>query len=300
MIYTVTLNPAIDYIMHTDKINIGETNRSTGEEIYIGGKGINVSLILRELGTESTALGFVAGFTGEEFEKQLEKRGVKSDFVKLSKGNTRINIKIKGDAETEINGKGPDISENDLEKFFAKINNIKDGDTVVLAGSIPGSLPDTTYSRILEILKDKKINCIVDASGKLLINALKYKPFLIKPNKAELFEIFGLEKGNEKDISECAARLREMGARNVIVSMAREGALLLTEKGDTIKICAAEGKTVNSVDAGDSMVAGFIQGFIEKSDYAYALKLGGACGAATAFSKDLATREEILRVFDTL
>ena len=300
MIYTVTLNPAIDYVMHTDKINIGETNRSTSEEIYIGGKGINVSIVLRELGTESTALGFLAGFTGREFEKHLQEIGIKSDFVMLSEGSTRINVKIKGAKETEINGKGPEISDSDLQRLLLKIENIKDGDILVLAGSIPGSLPDTTYSRILEVLKDKKINIVVDASGKLLVNALKYKPFLIKPNKCELFEIFNIKNGNTEDVLSCARKLQEMGARNIIVSMAREGALLLTENGDIIRINAAEGKTVNSVGAGDSMVAGFIHGFIEKSDYEYALKLGGACGGATAFSDDLAKREEILRIFATL
>lgn len=300
MIYTVTFNPALDYVMQTGEINIGETNRSTSEEIYIGGKGINVSVILGELGVESTALGFVAGFTGEEIEKRLRDRGIKTDFVTLESGNSRINVKLKGEEETEINGKGPDIPEKQLSEFFAKIDNIKNGDTVILAGSIPGSLPDTSYSDILSRLSDKNVNTVADASGKLLVNVLKYKPFLIKPNTFELSEIFGTEPKNDEEITELARELQKMGARNVLVSMAREGALLLDETGKVQRVKAADGKTINSVGAGDSMVAGFVAGMNLKNDYSYALKLGSACGAATAFSKDLATKEKILEIFDTL
>ena len=296
MVYTVTFNPALDYVMQAGDIEIGSTNRSLGEEIYIGGKGVNVSLVLHELNVDSTALGFIAGFTGDEFERQIKNRGVKSDFIKLSKGNTRINVKIKGGDETEINGKGPDISMAELKMFLSKIREIADGDILVLSGSLPGSLPDTTYCDILEILKDKKINIVVDTSGSLLLSVLKYKPFMIKPNFSELCEIFKKGIKGEKEIAEYAKKLQEMGARNVLVSMARDGALLLTENGDVIKISSMEGTTVNSVGAGDSMVAGFIAGYMETSDYSYSLKLGSVCGAATAFSKDIAKRDKILEI----
>lgn len=300
MIYTVTFNPALDYIMHTGKINIGETNRSKSEEIYIGGKGINVSLILRELDTESSALGFVAGFTGNEIESRLAQKGIRTDFVKLENGNTRINVKIKGESETEINGKGPDIDGEALSEFFVKLKKLNDGDTLILAGSIPGSLPETSYSDILQAVSDKNINTVVDASGKLLVNVLKYRPFLVKPNTFELSEIFGKMPQNEDEIIEDARKLRNMGARNVIVSMAGDGAILLDETGKVHRRGAGVGKVVNSVGAGDSMVAGFVAGYQETSDYEYALKLGTACGAATAFSSDLASRDKINEVFDTL
>ncbi len=299
MIYTVTFNPALDYIMHTGEINIGETNRSSSEELYIGGKGINVSLILRELGIESTALGFIAGFTGKKITECLSEKGINTDFVQLPNGNTRINVKIKGESETEINGKGPDISSDALSEFFRKINNLKDGDTIVLAGSIPGSLPETTYSDILDVLSNKKINSVVDASGKLLVNVLKYRPFLVKPNTFELSEIFGIEIKEEQEIIKYAQKLRDMGARNVIVSRDKDGAILLSEDGKSHKIGGAKGKTVNSVGAGDSMVAGFVAGFMQSSDYSYSLKLGAACGAATAFSKDLAVKSKIIEMFET-
>lgn len=300
MIYTVTFNPALDYIMHTGRVNIGETNRSKSEEIYIGGKGINVSLILRELDTDSTALGFVAGFTGDEIESRLIQKGVKTDFVKLEYGNTRINVKIKGESETEINGKGPDIDKTALSAFFSKLKALDDGDTLILAGSIPGSLPETSYSDILEAVSHKKINTVADASGKLLVNVLKYRPFLVKPNTFELSEIFGSMPQNEDEIIEDAKKLRDMGARNVIVSMAGDGAILLDETGKVHRRAAASGKVINSVGAGDSMVAGFVAGYAKTSDYEYALKLGAACGAATAFSSDLATKEKIEEVFATL
>jgi len=300
MIYTVTFNPALDYIMHTGDISLGGTNRSSSEELYIGGKGINVSLVLKELGIKSTALGFVAGFTGAEIERRLEEKGITPDFVKLSSGNTRINVKIKGSYETEINGKGPDISSAELSAFFEKINSLESGDCLILAGSIPGSLPSTAYSDILEMLADKDICAVVDASGKLLVNVLKYKPFLIKPNTFELSEIFGTVPENEDEIITYAKELRKMGARNVLVSMAKDGALLVSENNVVHRIGAANGKAVNSVGAGDSMVAGFIAGYMEKKDYDYALKLGTACGAATAFSSDLAAKEKIDEIFASL
>ena len=300
MIYTVTFNPALDYIMHADNISIGETNRSTSEEIYIGGKGINVSLVLHELGTESTALGFVAGFTGDEVVNRLTEKGVLCDFVRLPHGNIRINVKLKGNAETEINGKGPDIPEKEYSAFLEKIKALSDGDTIILAGSIPGSLPNTVYADILAMLSDKNINTVVDASGKLLLNVLEYKPFLVKPNTAELSEMFGVKIQSEEEIIHYAERLRKMGARNVLVSRAAEGAILLSEDGNIHRIKAAVGKAVNSVGAGDSMVAGFISGYMEAGDYAHALKLGTACGAATAFSSDLAERSFIDEIFASL
>ena len=300
MIYTVTFNPALDYIMHTGEITPGETNRSSSEEIYIGGKGINVSLVLSELGTESTALGFVAGFTGDEIVKRLSDKVIKTDFVRLRDGNTRINVKLKGTSETEINGKGPDIPEEALLEFFEKIKNIKDGDTIILAGSIPGSLPETSYSDILEVLSEKNVKAVVDASGKLLLNVLKYRPFLVKPNTFELSEIFGEMPQNEEEIIADARKLRNLGAKNVIVSMAKDGAILLDESDRVHRLKAAQGKVINSVGAGDSMVAGFVAGYEKTSDYSYALKLGTACGAATAFSSDLASGEKIKEIFSSL
>lgn len=291
MIYTVTFNPAVDYVMHTDSIINGATNRSFSEEIFFGGKGINVSLVLSELGVKTKALGFVAGFTGAAIEQYLESVGVDSDFVHLENGFTRINVKIKCNEETEINGRGPDISEDKLNKFLLKLESIKDGDTLVLAGSIPSSLPNDIYENILKKLLHKNIRIVVDATGDLLKNVLKYKPFLIKPNKDELKELFNKELSSNQEVIECAFKLREMGAQNVLVSMAKDGAVLVDSYGNVHYQQSANGTVINSVGAGDSMVAGFLAG-VDKG-YAYALKLGTASGGATAFSHGLATKSEI-------
>lgn len=292
MVYTVTFNPAVDYIVHTKQLTPGATNRSDSEEIYFGGKGINVSIVLSELGMKSKALGFVAGFTGEAIEKGVAEKGIDADFVHLTEGFSRINVKIKSGEETELNGQGPKIPDEAVEKLFTKLDELKDGDTLVLAGSIPSSLPSDIYERILARLDGRNIRTVVDATKDLLVKVLKYKPFLIKPNNFELGEIFGVELRNTDEIIEYAGKLREMGARNVLISMAGDGAVLLDENGKTHVCGVCRGTVKNSVGAGDSMVAGFIAGY-EKVGYEYALKLGTAAGGATAFSEGLATKEKI-------
>lgn len=299
MIYTVTFNPAVDYIVHTDDIRIGEVNRSQCEKIYFGGKGINVSLVLSELGIISKALGFVAGFTGEAIEKGISERGIDTDFVHLENGFSRINIKIKTSAETELNGQGPDIPQEKIDELFSKLDKIRDGDTIILAGSIPSTLPSDIYEKILAYLSNRRIRAVVDASGKLLLNVLKYKPFLIKPNNFELGEMFGVKLKNTQEIVKYASMLKKMGAVNVLVSMAGDGAVLIDEIGRTHISGACSGTVKNSVGAGDSMVAGFIAG-LENGDYDYALKLGTAAGGATAFSDGLAKRDEIFGLFELL
>lgn len=293
MIYTVTLNPSIDYIVRLDELKTGITNRTTSEEYYIGGKGINVSCVLAELGIKSTALGFVAGFTGEAIEKGLKNPKITADFISLKSGISRINIKIKAGEETEINCQGPHIDDEELLNLFDKIDNIQSGDTLILAGNIPNTLPDDVYVRIIERLRGKNVQLVIDATKKLLVNSLKYKPFLIKPNRQELSEIFEKTVRTESDVVKYAQELQKMGAKNVLVSLGGDGALLVDEYGKLHKEGVVKGKVLNTVGSGDSMVAGFVAGWIEKEDYAYALKLGSACGNATAFLNGLATREKI-------
>ena len=293
MIYTVTLNPSIDYVVHIDKLVNGITNRTTGEEYYFGGKGINVSHVLAELELDNTALGFVAGFTGEAIEKGTKHPRITTDFIHLKEGVSRINVKIKSDEETEINGQGPHIDDEALAAFMEKTDVIGDGDTLILSGSIPKTMPDDVYERILERLKDRDVRIVVDATKKLLVNSLKYRPFLIKPNRQEISEIFGAEVKDEETTLFYARRLQEMGARNVLVSLGGDGAMLLDETGAVHKRGVIKGKVRNTVGSGDSMVAGFVAGCIKNGDYAYALKLGSACGNATAFLDGLATREKI-------
>ncbi len=300
MIYTVTFNPAIDYVMNVPGLVPGEVNRSKEEYVFFGGKGINVSLVLRELGRDSTALGFIAGFTGDAIRRGVEDAGVKSDFIRLENGLSRINVKIKASTETDLNGKGPDISEKDLQSLFEKLDTLKDGDILVLAGSIPPDLPENIYETILARLSDKNITFVVDATGDLLKNVLVYKPFLIKPNHHELGEIFGKTLKNTDEIAHYAKEMQKMGARNVLVSMAANGALLVDETGRVHIIGTAKGKAVNSVGAGDSMVAGFLAGYLEKNDYSYALALGSAAGSATAFSEGLANKELIFRLLNEI
>lgn len=299
MVYTVTFNPAIDYVVHMDEMTVGSVNRAKSEKIYFGGKGINVSIVLKELGIPSKALGFVAGFTGAAIEQGIAEKGIETDFVHLDNGFSRINVKIKSGSETELNGQGPAIDNRALDELFQKLDNLSDGDTIVLAGSIPDSMPSDSYEKILEHLSGKKIRTVVDATKNLLMNVLKYKPFLIKPNNHELGEMFGVELKTNEEIEEYARRLKDMGARNVLVSMAGDGALLLDENGATHTCGVCKGTVKNSVGAGDSMVAGFIAGS-EKGDYEYALKLGTAAGGATAFSDGLAQREEIFRLLGQL
>lgn len=299
MVYTVTFNPAIDYVIHVDEVKLGETNRSACEELYFGGKGINVSIVLRELEIESKALGFTAGFTGEAIENGLAEMGIATDFVRLQKGNSRINVKIKSSEETELNAQGPDIDDEAVTALFEKLDCLKDGDSLILAGSIPSSLPSNMYERILHRLSGKNIKVVVDATKDLLLNVLKYKPFLIKPNNHELGEMFGVELKTDEEIELYARKLQKMGAVNVLISMAGDGAMLIDEFGKTHRCGVCKGKVRNSVGAGDSMVAGFVAGSFN-GDYEYALKLGTAAGGATAFSDGLAAKDKIFELLDTL
>lgn len=305
MVYTVTFNPSIDYVVRIDELVVGMTNRSKSEEMYAGGKGINVSMVLSELGIRSKALGFVAGFTGRAIEDGAREKGVETDFVHLESGCSRINVKIKSDEETELNGQGPQISDKAIEELFVKLDRIEDGDTLILAGSIPSTLPNDIYEKILSRLSGRKVRAVVDATKDLLLNVLKYKPFLIKPNNHELGEMFGVELKTEEEIISYAKKLREMGAVNVLISMAGDGAILVDEYGDVHKCGVCKGTVKNSVGAGDSMVAGFIAGAArteegEKRDYEYALKLGTATGGATAFSDDLAKKDDIFELLKQL
>ena len=293
MIYTVTLNPSIDYVVRLDSLITGITNRTTSEEYYFGGKGINVSCVLAELDLESTAFGFVAGFTGDAIEKGIRNDKIITDFIKLEKGISRINIKIKAGEETEINCQGPHIEESELERLLNKVDRINDGDTIVIAGNVPNTMPDDVYERILERIKGKNVRIVVDATKKLLLNSLKYKPFLIKPNRQELSEIFETEISTEADIEKYAKELQKMGAQNVLISLGGDGAMLIDEFGQKHKQGVLKEKVINTVGSGDSMVAGFIAGYEKEHSYPYALKLGSVCGNATAFLSGLATKEKI-------
>lgn len=299
MIYTLTLNPAIDYVAHVEKLKVGSINRSHSESVFFGGKGINVSTVLHELGINSTAMGFVAGFTGKAIEEGLKNKGIETDFVHLENGFSRINIKLREENETDINGQGPEIEEKDIIKLLEKLDRVQDGDTVVLAGSIPSSLPNDTYERIMQKLKSKNVRFAVDATGELLLNTLKYRPFLIKPNNDELGEIYGVEIKTQPDALVYAEKIQSEGARNVLVTMGGKGAILLDENGNKYYVKAHEGKVVNTVGAGDSTVAGFLAGYEKTGNYEYALKLGSASGSATAFSEGLADIETIQAILNS-
>lgn len=284
MIYTVTFNPAIDYIVHTGTMQVGQVNRSQGEELYFGGKGINVSFVLHELGLPSKALGFVAGFTGAAIEAGIQEQGIATDFVHLDSGFSRINVKIKSGEETELNGQGPNISEAAVAELFEKLNQLQDGDVLILAGSIPNTMQADSYEKILAHLSDKNIKVVVDATKDLLLKVLPYHPFLIKPNNHELGELFGVTLHSIEEIATYAKKLQEMGAQNVLISMAGDGALLIDETGKQHVCGVCKGTVKNSVGAGDSMVAGFVAGSMH-GDYEAALKLGTAAGGATPFPK---------------
>ena len=301
MIYTITFNPAIDYVVRMgSELLPGMTNRSDSEECYFGGKGINVSTILKNLGLDNTALGFVAGFTGKAIAADVERKGIKANFIELPEGISRINVKIKGAAETEINAQGPKIPQSAQDELFGQLEALKDGDILILAGSIPSSLPSDVYEKILAKLSDRKIDVVVDATKDLLKNVLKYHPFLIKPNNHELGEMFDTVLKTDDEIEAHAKKLQEMGARNVLISMAGDGAMLITETGEKHRVGVPKGQVRNSVGAGDSMVAGFVAGFLENHDYSQALKMGTAAGSATAFSDDLATGEAIRELYAKL
>lgn len=300
MIYTVTFNPCLDYIVGVEDFQLGMTNRTCSEQMFAGGKGINVSIVLKNLGIESTALGFIAGFTGEEIRRKVEKMGITSEFIQLENGFSRINIKLKSIDGTEINGTGPSIGNEELERLLKKLDTLKKGDVLILAGSIPASLPDSIYSDIMERLEEKEVMIVVDATKDLLVNVLKYHPFLIKPNNYELGDIFGVEIRERDQVAPYAKKLQEMGARNVLVSMAGKGAVLLAEDGSVYESPAPKGKLINAVGAGDSMVAGFTAGYMQKGSYEHAFKMGVSTGSASAFSENFATKEEVEAIYKTL
>ena len=297
MVYTVTFNPSLDYIVSVEGFQLGKTNRTAKEQMLPGGKGINVSTVLKNLGIPNIALGFSSGFTGEEIKRRVEEMGLASDFINLQNGYSRINVKMKDFDGTEINGQGPDISPAETEKLLEKLDGLKEGDVLVLAGSIPRTMPDSIYSDILRRLDGKGILTVVDATGELLLHVLEYSPFLIKPNNHELGEIFQVKLETREDVVPYARKLQEKGARNVLVSMAGQGAVLLDEMGQVHMLPAPKGKLVNAVGAGDSMVAGFLAGWLTKKDYEYAFRMGISAGSASAFSENLATKKEIEEVY---
>jgi 1-phosphofructokinase len=297
MIYTVTLNPALDYVISLEgALTPGSINRTATEDIVLGGKGINVSTILHNLGEDTVALGFVAGFTGDALESGLAAKGIPSDFIHLKQGMTRINVKVKADRETEINGKGPEIPEDARAQLFAKLEKLTSEDILVLSGSIPKSMPPDIYEQILSHIRENQVLTAVDTTGEMLMKILKYHPFLIKPNHIELGELFGVTLKSEEEIVAYAGRLQQLGARNVLVSMAGDGAILVDETGGHFRQAPCRGTVRNSVGAGDSMVAGFLCGYLKTRDYRYALQLGTAAGGATAFSVGIAEQEDILEL----
>ena len=299
MIYTVTFNPSLDYIVSVDNFKLGRVNRTTKEIIYAGGKGINVSMVLKNLGFDSTALGFLAGFTGEEIRRLMEEQGVNADFIEVKEGISRINLKLRFNEESEINGQGPDIKEKDIKILYEKLDKLQHGDVLVLAGSIPSVMPQSMYMDIMKYLAEKDLNIVVDATKDLLVNVLEYHPFLVKPNNHELGEIFGVELEEKRDVIVYAKKLKEMGARNVLVSMAGAGAVLVAEDANVYESVALKGSVVNSVGAGDSMVAGFLAGYLQTRDYKEAFKLGVCTGSASAFSEKLATKSEVDSIMST-
>ena len=296
MICTVTFNPSLDYIVSVENFQLGLTNRTSSEMLLPGGKGINVSTVLMNLGIESTALGFTAGFTGDEIIRRLEEMGVRNGFIQVGEGFSRINLKLKSIDGTEINGCGPDIDAKALEQLMEKIDRLGDGDVLVLAGSIPYTMPDDIYQRILERIQGRGVLTVVDATRDLLVKVLPYHPFLVKPNNHELGDIFGVKLSTREEVVPYGRKLQEMGAQNVLISMAGEGAVLIAADGQSMGAPAPKGTLVNGVGAGDSMVAGFLTGWMEKKDYVHAFHMGIAAGSASAFSENLATREEVLQV----
>lgn len=297
MIYTVTFNPSLDYIVSVEKFKLGLTNRTSSELLLPGGKGINVSTVLKNMGIESTALGFVSGFTGQEIVRRLESMGVKNNFIQVEDGFSRINLKLRTIDGTEINGQGPRISREKVQTLMEQLLKLQEGDVLFLAGSIPASIKDNAYRKIMEMLDGKGVQIVVDATKDLLLEVIPYHPFLIKPNNHELGEIFNTELKTRKSVVPYAKKLQEQGAQNVLVSMANEGAVLVTADGQVLEAPAPQGMLVNSVGAGDSMAAGFMAGYLETQNYAYAFHMGIAAGSATAFAEGLATKKEIEAVY---
>ena len=300
MIYTVTFNPSLDYIVTVDDFKLGLTNRTTSELTLPGGKGINVSIVLSNLGIENTALYFAAGFVGDEITRLVKESGILADAIPIEEGCSRINLKLKSIDGTEINGMGPVIAADKLAILMDKLDALKEGDTLCLAGSIPSSMPGTIYSDICSKLDGRGIRIVVDATKDLLLNVLQYHPFLIKPNNHELGEIFGVELKTRESVVPYAKKLQEKGARNVLISMAGEGGVLVAEDGSVSMSEAPKGKLVNGVGAGDSMVAGFLYGYMTKENYEYAFKMGLSAGSASAFSEYLATKDEVETVYETI
>ena len=300
MIYTVTFNPSLDYIVSIENFCLGKTNRTTHEQILPGGKGLNVSTVLHNLGIENTALGFTAGFVGEELKRLAKQTGYHCDFIDIKNGVSRINVKMKDFDGTEINGMGPVIDENALNLLMDKLDELTAGDTLVLAGSIPFGMPKDIYGDIMKKLDGRGIRFAVDASNELLRNVLPYHPFLVKPNSHELGELFDTELHTKDEVVPYAKKMQEMGAENVLVSMAGEGAVLVAENGEVYKLDAPEGMLVNAVGAGDSMVAGFLAGWEERNDYEHAFQMAVAAGSASAFSHLLATGEEIRNLYQNM
>lgn len=296
MIYTITWNPSIDYIVSVKEFRVGEVNRAVSESMFPGGKGLNVSMVLKNMGVDNTALGFIAGFTGKEIERQVKQAGVRSELIHVPCGCSRINLKLKSNQETEINGCGPEIKEKEIKELYQKLGQLKEGDILVLAGNIPNSMPMDSYKKIIKPLAGKGILFVIDAEKELLSQTLEFQPFLVKPNQYELGGLFHVECRTKQEVTIYAQKVREMGARNVLVSMASEGAILLTEEGNIYYMPAPKGEVKNSVGAGDSMVARFLAGWVEKKDYFYALKKAVSAGSATAFSEWLATKEEIEKI----
>jgi len=299
MIYTVTFNPALDYVVKVNDFTLGKVNRTVQEEIYPGGKGLNVSMMLGNLGHKSIALGFLAGFTGDRIEELLRKRNVATDFIHLSNGLSRINVKMRMLPETEINGAGPDIPSDEVQKLYEKLDGLKEGDFLILAGSVPSSLPRDIYRLIMERISDSGVKTVVDAAGELLQSVLPMHPFLIKPNHHELAEIFQTNITGKEQACFYARRLRDMGAQNVLVSLGGDGAVLAAQNGRIYESSAPKGEVLNAVGAGDSMVAGFISGFLETESYDFALRKSICAGSATAFANGLASREEVFRLLSS-
>ena len=299
MIYTVTFNPSLDYIVTVKDFKLGMVNRTCEEIMFPGGKGINVSIVLKNLGMESTILGFTAGFTGKEIQRRVTEMGCREELISIPNGLSRINLKLRSNEESEINGMGPVIDGEAIKALYEKLDTLKEGDVLVLAGSIPSSMPETMYSDIMKFLENKGVMIAVDATRDLLVNVLPYHPFVIKPNNHELGEIFNVTLKDKNDVIVYAKKLQEQGARNVLVSMAGDGAMLIDEHGKMHRCGVCKGTVKNSVGAGDSMVAGFTAGSLQ-GDYEYALKLGTAAGGATAFSDGLATKETIEELLKTL
>lgn len=298
MIYTVTFNPSLDYIVTVDHFECGIVNRTQNEIIYPGGKGINVSMVLKNLGHENTALGFLAGFTGDKIEQLLKEKGISTNFIKVENGFSRINVKLRSDEETEVNGQGPVIAASDIEALYRRLDTLTEGDILVLAGSIPDVMPSSMYMDIMTHLEEKKLKIVVDATRDLLVNVLCHRPFLVKPNNHELGEIFGVTLRDKAEVVTYGRKLQEMGARNVLVSMAGDGAVLIAEDGNVFVAEAPKGELKNSVGAGDSMVAGFLAGYLENGSYERAFQMGVCSGSASAFSEELATRAEVLALLD--